>query len=190
MGPTVSRYFVPAVALLVTFIAGGALFFAIVAVNPSEDGTADTSATPATTPDATGTAVVTSTLVPGTSTALSTPAPTASAVAASPSPSTPLANFAGTWRLVDTVEEGRGAGETYVFLVTIVQSGSALEGGAADAINFSGTVVVNVATVEFSQPALGVTGIFIWTMQPDGNATGTFTSSVPNSGTSQLLRVP
>jgi hypothetical protein len=102
----------------------------------------------------------------------------------------PLANFAGTWGLVDTVEEGRGAGETYVFLVTIVQSGAALEGGAADAINFSGTVAANVATVEFSQPTLAVTGIFIWTMQPDGNATGTFTSSVPNSGTSQLLRVP
>ncbi|MCC6770833.1 MAG: hypothetical protein IT360_06435, partial [Gemmatimonadaceae bacterium] len=53
----------------------------------------------------------------------------------------------------------------------------------------SGTVAGNIATVEFNQPGLGLTGIFIWTLGADGNATGTFTSSVPNSGTSQLIRL-
>ena len=64
-----------------------------------------------------------------------------------------------------------------------------LRGGAPGAIEFSGTVAGNIATVQFSQPTLGVTGIFIWTLGADGNASGTFTSSIPNSGTSELVRL-
>lgn len=196
MGPGIRRYFVPLAALAVTFVAGGTLFFVIVAVNPGGDeGNDVTTAPPIVTPVATATTLVTSTLVPGTSTA---PPPSSLGPAltrtAEPRPSTtatpaPLANFAGNWRIVDTVVQGRGAGQTYAFFVTISQTGSALQGGAAGAISLSGTVAANVATVEFTQPTIGVTGIFIWTLNADGNASGTFTSSIPNSGTSQLIRL-
>lgn len=210
MGADVARYLVPVVALLVTFLAGGALFFVIVAVNPSEDDSS--AALPLATPAVTGTPVTT-TPAAGTSTespapsptagpaqtpAATPPAPPASIPSApsvtavptqSPPPAIETADFAGSWQLIDTVEEGPGAGETYAFFVTIVQSGSGLQGGAPGVISLSGTVVGNVATAEFAQPALGVTGIFIWTMGADGNAAGTFTSSIPNSGTSQLIRV-
>jgi hypothetical protein len=51
----------------------------------------------------------------------------------------------------------------------------------------SGFVEGPTATLSYTQPALGLAGTFSWTMM--GNAAfGTFTSSVPNSGTSQLVR--
>ncbi|MGE0228626.1 MAG: hypothetical protein AB7I38_08535 [Dehalococcoidia bacterium] len=113
------------------------------------------------------------------------PAPT-QAVPAQPA----LASFAGTWRIADTVLQGRGAGQTFTFQVAIAQAGNSISGGAPGALTLSGTVAGNIATVAFTQPGLGITGIFIWTLGADGNATGTFTSNVPNSGTSQLIRIP
>lgn len=121
-----------------------------------------------------------------------TPAPTEPPRPA-PTQAPPLtaapANFAGAWRIVDSILQGRGAGQTFTFQVSITQTGNSIQGGAPGAIALSGTVAGNIATVEFSQPGLGITGIFIWTMGADGNATGTFTSTVPNSGTSQLIRL-
>jgi hypothetical protein len=202
VGPTIPRYVVPLAALLVTFIAGALVFFAILFSAEGDDEVLDSAAVPTPVATATIPASPTSTIV-ATATPSPRPAAAASPTTIAPTPtSSPsaaptqvlppaqsVANFAGSWRLVDTVVQGRGAGETYAFFVTIRQADSALQGGAPGAISLSGTVAANVATVEFSQPTLGVTGIFIWTMNADGNATGTFTSSIPNSGTSHLLRV-
>lgn len=112
------------------------------------------------------------------------PAPTQAA----PVSSAP-ASFAGAWRIVDSVLQGRGAGQTFSFQVSITQAGDTIQGGTSGVIALAGAVAGNIATVEFSQPALGITGIFIWTLGADGNASGTFTSNVPNSGTSQLIRL-
>ncbi len=200
MRPGVPRYLVPVAALLVTFIAGGLLFFAVFALTDSGDDDVDfdaitgiaaspsSSSVPMTTTSTSPAAAVTSTAMPALS-ATATALPVVTPAATQPPPAVPLANFAGNWRIIDTVLGGQGAGQTYAFFVSITQTGAELRGGAPGAIEFSGTVAENIATVQFTQPTLGVTGIFIWTLAADGNASGTFTSSIPNSGTSELIRV-
>ena len=96
-------------------------------------------------------------------------------------------NYAGNWRVVDTVTDGAGAGQTFTFDITLNQTGNVISGGNGGII-MSGTVSGQTATVSFSQPALDITGTFVWTMGAGGNASGSYTSSVPNSGTSQLIR--
>ena len=119
-----------------------------------------------------------------------TPAPQPPAATPAEQPTlarTATANFGGNWTIVDTVTEGAGVGSAYSFDVALVQSGSALQGG-----NFQlfvvGRVDGNTATLQFNQPGPGFTGLFVWTMDGTGNASGSFTTSVPNGGTSQLIR--
>jgi hypothetical protein len=218
MRPEASRYLVPVAALFVTFVAGGLLFFTVFTLTDSSDeGVAfEAAATVTSTPTPSPTTelpspAATSTTVPGpaataptatsspttaptaaptnTPTAVPTVAPTAQPPATPVATAIPPASFAGSWRIVDRILGGQGAGETYAFFVSIAQTGAELRGGAPGAIEFSGTVAGNIATVQFSQPTLGVTGIFIWTLGADGSASGTFTSSIPNSGTSELVRL-
>jgi len=204
MPPGLNRYVIPAGALLATFVVSALLVFAVASLvggdsdNDEPPASAEATRTPAlTAPTPTLTATAAPVMLTATPTPVPTLAPTATLAPPTPLPPTPApptlppapASFAGAWRIVDTVLQGRGAGQTYTFQVAITQSGSALSGGAAGDINLSGTVAGNIATVEFNQPGLGFTGIFIWTLGADGNAAGTFTSSVPNSGTSQLVRL-
>ena len=201
MRSDVRRTLIPALALLVTFSVGGVFVYWILSLYGGDPAPAaaptTSSATSIATASATRTAptaspaptlAATSTVPPATpvGTAAATPVTTPAATAA---PLVPPTSFAGRWRVVDTVEEGTGVGQAFAFDVAITQTGAALSGSAPGVIVFTGTVVANFVTVEFSQPTLGVTGIFIWTMQPDGSATGTFTSSIPNSGTSHLERL-
>ena len=156
---------------------------------PSSNDGPETTATAArtNTPQATAPAA-TSTAVPP------SPAPPTSAQAPPPAPAPPppppaaaAANFSGAGQVLDTVTSGSGAGQTYTFDVTLVQSGNQLTGGNSG-IQISGSVNGQTATATYTQPALGITGTFEWTFLSSGNAAGTFTSSVPNAGTSQLVR--
>jgi hypothetical protein len=129
--------------------------------------------------------------VPPTSTPLP-PEPTAPPPPTStPAPAAPAAgpaDFSGRWRITDTVTEGSNVGDTFTFDVTLTQNGNQLSGGN-NGIQMSGTVSGDTALVQYAQPALGYTGTFIWTMVAPGEATGSFTSSYPNSGTSTLHRL-
>jgi len=95
--------------------------------------------------------------------------------------------FAGSWRIIDTVTGGTGTGQTFTFDVLLTQTGPVLQGGSSE-LSIVGLVDGNSATATFTQPS-GITGAFSRTVGEDGNAIGTFTSSVPNSGTSQLIRL-
>lgn len=202
------RYLISGVGLLATFAIAGAIVVAVAAFflggsddtegDPTDEAT--TVSVPATTTPTTGPARTTTPAATASATPApaATPAPTPTSAATEPPRPTPTvaapvspepSSFAGTWRIVDTILQGRGAGQSFAFQVSINQSGNSISGGAAGAITLAGTVAGNIATVEFNQPSLGVTGIFIWTLGADGDATGTFTSSVPNSGTSQLVRL-
>ena len=210
-----NRYLLPAAGLLLTFLVSGAIVFAVASfflggsddeASPAPTATATPTIEVRSSPTLTSTRLATSTPTPVpnvTPTSTPTLAPTQLPVTPAPLPTEPPrpaptqappitstpANFAGVWRIADTVLQGRGAGQTFTFEVSITQTGNAIQGGAAGVIALAGTAAGNIATVEFSQPALGITGIFIWTLGADGNATGTFTSNVPNSGTSQLIRL-
>jgi hypothetical protein len=86
------------------------------------------------------------------------------------------------------VTQGANAGQTFQFEVTLVQQGNGLTGGNSNIV-LSGAVNGPTASVAYVQPGLGYTGTFTWTMGADGNASGQFTNSYPNSGTSQLIRI-
>jgi hypothetical protein len=73
--------------------------------------------------------------------------------------------------------------------VQLRQDGNAITGGNSGIV-INGSVFGRTATVQFSQPALGHSGSFTWTMSGDGaSASGSFTSSVPNAGQSTLIRL-
>ena len=121
------------------------------------------------------------------------PAPTQSPPPAAPAPSSPPqaanANFSGVWRIVDTVTQGSNVGQTYTFDVSLNQNGNVIAGGNSG-ILISGRVEGTTAYLEYSQPALGYSGTFTWTMAGGGgSAQGTFTNSYPNAGTSSLVRL-
>ena len=124
-----------------------------------------------------------------------TPLPLAPAPAATASPPPPppapqaqgVPALNGRFRIVDTVTEGEGAGLVVSFDVDLRQSGSTVSGGN-DEISLSGQVEANTARVQFVQPRLGYTGTFLWLLNASGGS-GTFSSSVPNRGTSQLVRM-
>jgi hypothetical protein len=131
---------------------------------------------------------------------IATPIETAAAPPATAPPSTPLvestpfsvrvtptANFGGSWRLVDTVTSGAGAGQTYSFDITLTQSGTALQGGGPEIV-LSGSVHGDEAVVEFRQPTTGYTGSFVWRLTGSDRASGSFVTSVPNGGVSTLIR--
>lgn len=121
------------------------------------------------------------------------PPPTATATAERPTvtpvrPTNDAANFAGRWRIVDVVTEGVGTGEAFSFDVALAQDGDRLTGGNSG-ILLDGVVNGDTATLQYSQPALGFTGTFVWTVVAPGRAEGTFTSTAPNSGTSTAQRL-
>ena len=103
--------------------------------------------------------------------------------------SAPSADFSGRWRIVDTISEGAGTGQTFTFDVTLQQNGNSLSGGNSGIV-ITGTVQDQTAVLTYSQAALGHMGTFNWTLTGPNTARGTFTSSVPNSGTSTLQRLP
>jgi hypothetical protein len=98
-------------------------------------------------------------------------------------------DFSGRWRIVDTITSGSGAGQTFTFDVSLQQTGNTISGGNAG-IQINGSVSGQTATVTYTQPALGHTGTFSWTLVSAARAEGTFTSSVPNAGISILQRLP
>jgi hypothetical protein len=100
----------------------------------------------------------------------------------------PTANFAGTWRIVDTVLEGSNSGQTFSFEVRLSQSGSTITGGNSG-IAITGYVEGLTAFANYVQPALGYTGTFTWTMASNELAQGSFTNSYPNAGSSSLFRL-
>ena len=98
-------------------------------------------------------------------------------------------DFSGRWRIVDTITSGAGTGQSFTFDVSLQQTGNRITGGNAG-IQIDGTVSGQTATVTYTQPALGHTGGFTWTLVSAARAEGTFTSSLPNSGSSILQRLP
>jgi hypothetical protein len=112
------------------------------------------------------------------------PAPTAPPAA----PPAALANYSGVWQISDTVTQGAGVGQTHVFVVSLTQQGDQLSGGNSEIV-ISGYVSGQTAVAGYVQPPLGYTGTFTWTMSNDGNAYGSFTNSLPNAGTSTLMRL-
>ena len=161
---------------------------AVAARTPETTRTPEPTRTPevAATPEATQT--VPPTLTPATplppTLAPPTPTPTANPSGA---PADAPGNFAGNWTIVDTVTGGAGVGSAFSFDVTLMQSGSTLQGGNSELI-VVGRVDGNTATVQFNQPGPGFTGLFVWTMDGTGNASGSFSTSAPNGGPSQLIR--
>lgn len=124
-----------------------------------------------------------------------TPAPATAEISAGPGvpPASAVspaaqANFAGRWRVTDTVTQGSNAGETFTFDVALSQQGNRITGGNGG-IQISGTVEGDVATLQYVQPALGLSGAFVWTMVSPDRAEGTFTNSFPNAGNSTLVRL-
>jgi hypothetical protein len=114
--------------------------------------------------------------------------PVAGSTPAPPPPTTSSEPFTGTWRIVDTVTSGSGAGSVFTFDVVLVQSGSVVEGGGGG-LQIFGTVDGQTAQVQFSQPAQGYVGAFAWTLSSPDRAAGSFTTSGLNSGTSELIRL-
>lgn len=117
-----------------------------------------------------------------------TPTPTVEATAPpDPSAAAPP-GLSGRWRIVDTVTDGAGAGQIFTFDVVLTQSGSSFSGGNFE-LSLSGVIAGDSITAQFAHPS-GITGSFAWTLGADGTASGAFESSAPNSGTSQLIRLP
>jgi hypothetical protein len=73
------------------------------------------------------------------------------------------------------------------FDVDLQQTGSAVTGGNGQ-LNLSGRIEGATLLAQFSQPALGYSGTFTWQLDASGGA-GDFRASVPNGGSSRLLRL-
>ena len=119
------------------------------------------------------------------------PAPPSSAPAPAPAPAQApaTADFTGAWRITDVVTNGAGAGQSFSFDVQLSQSGNAISGGNSGIV-INGSVQGRTATAQFSQPSLGHSGSFTWTLSNDGRSgSGSFSSTVPNSGQSTLIRL-
>jgi trypsin-like peptidase len=104
------------------------------------------------------------------------------------SESTQATSYAGRWRITDTVTSAQGTGEIYVFDVDFYQYGDELI-GLSEELVMSGYVVGGGIQMGWSNLQAGLDGTFHWTMQSPDFGTGTFVSSVPNSGTSVLERL-
>ena len=100
-----------------------------------------------------------------------------------------MANLSGRWQIADTVTEGAGLGQTYAFVISLSQLGDRISGGNGEIV-INGLVEDQTVRASYLQPAFGYTGTFTWTLVAGNLAQGTFTSSVPNSGTSTLTRLP
>ena len=107
--------------------------------------------------------------------------------AAEPTPPAAQADFSGLWRILDTVTQGVGAGESFAFDVVLQQNGGLVTGGNGG-VQISGRVDGQTATLTYRQPELGYTATFTLTLVDGMWGGGTFTSSV-NAGTSTLHRL-
>ena len=107
--------------------------------------------------------------------------------AAEPTPAPTPADFTGLWRILDTVTQGVGAGESFAFDVVLQQNGVLVTGGT-EGIQISGRVDGQTATLTYRQPDLGYTATFTLTLVDGMWGGGTFRSSV-NAGTSTLHRL-
>lgn len=119
-----------------------------------------------------------------------TPFPNSTEPASSPSAgaaSGAAVDLSGAWRIVDTITEGIGIGQTFAFDVTLLQSGAAVTGGNAE-LSLAGALTGATFVAQFNQPS-GISGTFQWTLTDEGNGAGRSDSSVPNGGSSQLLRL-
>jgi len=96
-------------------------------------------------------------------------------------------SLTGRYRIADTITEGAGAGMVASFDVDLQQAGNAVTGGNSE-IRLTGQIEGNTVRAQFVQPALGYSGTFVWNLQ-GSSGSGTFTSSVPNAGVSQLTRL-
>lgn len=102
-------------------------------------------------------------------------------------------NFTGRWILRDTVTFGPGVGTTGEVIVTIVQRGSSIA-GATDSVSlvFTGSLYKDQISARFtSGTRIGSmsSGIFVWTVQPDGSLRGSYADyGAKNGGTSVLVR--
>jgi hypothetical protein len=93
----------------------------------------------------------------------------------------------GRFRIIDTVTTGQGSGTVVSFDITLQQNGSTVTGGNGE-LNLSGRMEGNTLRAQFLQPGLGYSGTFTWQLDASGGS-GQFTTSVPNGGSSQLLRL-
>jgi len=121
--------------------------------------------------------------------ATETPRPVTPARSASPVPQTANAapGLNGRFRIIDTVTTGQGSGTVVSFDVSLQQNGTTVTGGNGE-LNLSGRMEGNTLRAQFVQPGLGYTGTFTWQLDASGGS-GEFTTSVPNGGSSQLLRL-
>jgi hypothetical protein len=78
----------------------------------------------------------------------------------------------GRWQVIDTVQEGPGAGRTFSIPVDLRDVGGEITGASAE-FELSGQRRGNQIRIEFTR-ANGSRGTFEWTVQPDGNLVGTF----------------
>ena len=97
------------------------------------------------------------------------------------------ADFTGLWRILDTVTQGVGAGESFAFDVVLQQHGVLITGGT-EGIQITGRVDGQTATLTYRQAELGYTATFTLTLVDGMWGGGTFRSSV-NAGTSTLHRL-
>lgn len=109
------------------------------------------------------------------------------AAASQPTPAASQADFTGLWRVLDTITQGLGSGESFAFDVVLQQNGVLISGGA-EGIQITGRVDGQTATLTYRQPDLGYTATFRLTLVDGTWGGGTFTSSV-NAGTSTLHRL-
>lgn len=95
--------------------------------------------------------------------------------------------LSGRFRITDTITSGNGAGTVVSFDITLQQTGSLVSGGNND-LSVSGRMDSGMLIAQFVQPALGYSGTFRWRLDASGGV-GEFASSVPNSGTSRLVKL-
>ena len=84
--------------------------------------------------------------------------------------------------------QGPGTGQSFTFDISLQQTGNTISGGNSG-LQITGSVDGQTASVTYTQPAIGHTGSFTWTMVTATRAEGTFSSSLPNAGTSTLQRL-
>lgn len=98
-------------------------------------------------------------------------------------------DYIGVWRITNTVTSGVGTGQTLTFQIHLYQSGETIYGGNAE-LNLRGSYDGTTFQAGFSQPNLGYTGTFSWTMLTNSYGVGSFQSTAPNAGNSVLEALP
>lgn len=132
-------------------------------------------------------ALASSSRMPQARAAVRVPPPLAKLGPENPVSPPPLPDFNGPWRVINTVANGREAGEVEVHDIRLSQNGSRVNGGNAELL-IHGTIDGETANLQYGHRTLGYTGVFSWRILPNGSAYGSFKESPPRQGTSQVLR--